>query len=173
MVMRRLLAIWLVVLLAACATPDPDSISGSSTDDSAQKQQDRIESQPLKHLLGRKLKPIPERPLDVRTRCRFHDVSGGRGSMDLQVSKAEVRRFSAEVSVPRQGICRFDMKGFRQTARLPNVVLSDEASGCVVRIWEQERNVTVAFNECRSKCSGDAYSYLWPIMVDTRNGRCS
>ena len=132
-----------------------------------------IESQPLKHLLGRKLKPIPDRALEVRTKCSFRDVAGGRGSMDLQVTKAEVRRFVAEVSIPKQGLCRFDMKNFQQTASLPNVVLTDAASGCVVRMWEQEKGVTVAFNACQAKCSGDAFSYLWPILVDTKNGRCS
>ena len=93
--------------------------------------------------------------------------------MDLHVTKAEVKRFVAEVNIPRQGLCRFDMKTFTQTARLPNVVLTDATSSCVVRMWEQEKGVTVAFNACQSKCGGDAFSYLWPILVDTRNGRCS
>jgi hypothetical protein len=93
--------------------------------------------------------------------------------MDLQVSKAEVKRFAAEVAIPKQGVCRFNFKNFQQTARLPNVVLTDAESACVVRMWEQEKGVTVAFNSCQSKCSGDAFSYLWPILVDTRNGRCS
>ena len=93
--------------------------------------------------------------------------------MDLQVSKAEVKRFTAEVSIPKQGVCRFSFKNFQQTAKLPNVVLTDAESACVVRMWEQEKGVTVSFNTCQSKCSGDAFSYLWPILVDTRNGRCS
>lgn len=93
--------------------------------------------------------------------------------MDLQVTKAEVRRFVAEVNIPKQGLCRFDMKNFQQTATMPNVVLTDSSSGCVVRMWEQEKGVTVAFNACQDKCSGDAFSYLWPILVDTKSGRCS
>jgi len=93
--------------------------------------------------------------------------------MDLHVTKAEVKRFIAEVSIPNQGLCRFDMKNFQQTTRLPNVVLTDEASGCVVRMWEQGKGVTVAFNSCAAQCSGDAFSYLWPILVDTKSGRCS
>ena len=137
------------------------------------KKPERIESQPLKYLRGRNLKPMPDKELNVKTRCRFRDVAGGRGSMDLQVSKAEVKRFTAEVSIPKQGLCRFDIKNFQQTAKLPNVVLTDTQSTCVVRMWEQEKGVTVAFNACESKCSGDAFSYLWPILVDTRNGRCS
>ena len=93
--------------------------------------------------------------------------------MDLQVGRAEVKRFVAQVNIPKQGACRFEMKNFEQTARLPNVVLTDRESGCVVSMWEQEKGLTVAFNACHAKCSGDAFSYLWPILVDTRNGRCS
>ena len=93
--------------------------------------------------------------------------------MDLLVTKAEVKRFVAQVNIPKQGVCRFEMKAFAQTAKLPNVVLTDPASGCVVSMWEQGKILTVAFNACQAMCSGDAFSYLWPILVDTRNGRCS
>ncbi|MFT3848722.1 MAG: hypothetical protein QM739_08585 [Propionivibrio sp.] len=165
----------IVLLLGACATPEPAVTPAATAPEKLPeaKKPERIESQPLKYLVGRNLKPMPEKALDVRTRCRFRDVQGGRGSMDLQVSKAEVKRFAAEVSIPKQGVCRFDFKNFHQTAKLPNVVLTDAQSTCVVRMWEQEKGVTVSFNACQSKCSGDAFSYLWPILVDTRNGRCS
>ena len=168
----------LTLVLGACAGPDkkPGPVA-----EPVQKEADvatpapatQIKSQPLKHLLGRKLKPIPDKALDVKAKCSFRDVAGGRGTMDLQVTKAEVKRFVAEVSIPKQGLCRFDMKNFQQTARLPNVVLTDESSGCVVRMWEQGKGVTVAFNACAAQCSGDAFSYLWPILVDTKSGRCS
>jgi hypothetical protein len=180
--MKRLHGAALAFLLGACATPvpipepvrvptpvEPEPVVAISKPPPAE----RIQSQPLKHLLGRPLKPIPDKALDLRTKCTFRDVAGGRGSMDLQVSKAEVKRFVAEVTIPKQGLCRFDLKNFQQTARLPIVVLSDAASGCVVRMWEQEKGVTVAFNSCQTQCTGDAFSYLWPILVDTRNGRCS
>lgn len=165
----------MALLLTACATPKPapEPTLATTEQTASEPKPERIQSQPLKHLLGRNLKPMPEKELNVRTRCRFRDVAGGNGSMDLQVAKAEVKRFTAEVSIPRQGICRFDFKNFQQTARMPNVVLTDEHSTCVVRMWEQEKGVTVSFNACQSKCSGDAFSYLWPILVDTRNGRCS
>lgn len=174
--MRSIQAMLMTFLVAACATHDPEPVpvtpEPASTDSNSQPAE-KIKSQPLRHLLGRSLKPMPDRELNVRTRCRFHDVAGGRGTMDLQVTKAEVKRFVAEVSIPKQGLCRFEMKNFHQTATLPNVVLTDDASGCVVRIWEQGKGVTVAFNACQSMCGGDAFSYLWPILVDTRNGRCS
>ena len=178
--MKRLHYVVLTALLASCATQEPatapeekkpEPAKVSSVDKTAP--HDKIESQPLKHLLGRKLKPIPDKELDVRTQCSFKDVQGGRGSMDLQVTKAEVKRFVAEVNIPKQGLCRFDMKQFKQTARMPNVVLTDRESACTVRMWEQEKGITVAFNSCQARCSGDAFSYLWPILVDTRNGRCA
>ena len=176
--MRQLFAALIVLLLAACASPPPvpapePVTEAPATSVPAPPPVARIRSQTLKYLAGRKLKPIPDHALEVRTRCNFRDVGGGQGKMDLQVSKAEVKRFVAEVTIPKQGQCRFDMKTFAQTGRLPNVVLTDRIDGCVVRMWEQGKDVTVAFNSCQAKCSGDAFSYLWPILVDTRNGRCS
>ncbi len=162
-----------VLLLGACASPEPLVLKPEAAAVAPAPRAERLKSQPLKHLRGRTLKPIPDKELEVRTRCRFHDVGGGRGTMDLQVSKAEVKRFVAEVNIPRHGMCRFELKNFAQTAKLPNVVLTDGASGCVVRMWEQEKGVTVAFNSCQSQCGGDAFSYLWPILVDTKSGRCS
>ena len=116
---------------------------------------------------------MPDKDLTVRTRCNFKDVQGGRGSMDLEVEKAAVKRFTAEIDIPKQGLCRFDMKNFQQTEKLPTVVLTDKASSCVVRMWEQGKGVTVAFNGCQANCAGDAFSYLWPVLVDARSGRCS
>ena len=177
--MRLIRALLPAVLLAGCAAPpapepEPSApVAAAATDVADPPARERIKSQPLKHLLGRNLKPIPDKALDVRTKCNFRDVAGGRGSMDLQVSKAEVKRFVAQVSIPKQGVCRFEMAHFEQTARLPTVVLTDQATGCVVSMWEQDKNLTIAFNACQAKCGGDAFSYLWPILVDTRNGRCS
>lgn len=162
-----------LLLLGACTSPEPIRESPKPEAAPVLPRTERLKSQPLKHLLGRSIKPMPDKELEVRTRCNFRDVAGGRGKMDLQVSKAEVKRFVAEVNIPKQGMCRFDMKNFEQTAKLPNVVLTDGTSGCVVRMWEQEKGVTVAFNGCQSQCGGDAYSYLWPILVDTKSGRCS
>ncbi len=174
---RNLSCVALAFLLASCATPEPapedkEPPLAAATGSEKTQRPEKIQSQPLKHLAGRKLKPIPDKELNVRTKCSFKDVQGGPGSMDLQVVKAEVKRFVAEINIPKQGSCRFDMKHFEQTARMPNVVLRDKGSTCTVRMWEQEKGVTVAFNGCQAKCSGDAFSYLWPILVDTRSGRC-
>ena len=99
--MRLVHVIPLVLLLGACAVPEPAPAPASEADNPSQPVE-RIKSQPLKHLVGRTLKPIPDKELEIRTKCSFRDVAGGRGSMDLQVSKAEVKRFVAEVSIPRR-----------------------------------------------------------------------
>ena len=175
---RNISCVALACLLASCATPEPapedkEPLPAKPAVSEKAQRPEKIQSQPLKHLAGRKLKPIPDKELDVRTKCSFKDVQGGLGSMDLQVIKADVKRFVAEVNIPKQGSCHFDMKHFEQIARMPNVVLRDKTSACTVRMWEQEKGVTVAFNGCQAKCSGDAFSYLWPILVDTRSGRCA
>jgi hypothetical protein len=171
--MRLIYSVPLALLFGACATPEQKPVPGDPPASVPSPEPERIKSQPLKHLVGRTLKPIPDRALEVRAKCGFRNLSGGRGMLDLQVTKADVKRFIAEVNIPKQGLCRFDLRNFQQTALLPNVVLTDAASGCVVHMWEQEKSVTVAFNACQSMCAGDAFSYLWPIVVDTRNGRCS
>lgn len=176
--MRRICAATLILLLGACATPAPPPEVPAPAPVVLEKPVvERMRSQPLKHLLNRNLKPMPVQALNVRTKCAFRDAVGTRGKMDLQVKNAEVQRFTAEVNIPQHGVCRFDMKNFSQIASLPSVQLADSASGCSVRMWSQElgqeKSVAVAFTGCETQCSGDSFSYLWPILVDTRNGRCS
>ena len=117
--------------------------------------------------------PIPVRALNVKTDCSYRDETGTSGTLKLDVAAARVRAFEARITYPQHGICHFALKDFRQTKEMPAIELSQTNGSCVVRMWEQEKGVTVAFNACESKCSGDAFNYLWPILVDTRNGRCS
>jgi len=169
----RLLALAAASLLGACAGPAPEPVPPSPPPAPAKVEKPVIESQPLKHLLGRNLKPMPIRPLNVKTRCTFRDeVTGARGRLDLQVREDEVRRFAAEVRIPKHGTCRFDMKQFGQPRERHPVTLTGAGSSCAVRIWEQERQVTVAFDQCTANCEGNAYEYLWPIFIDGKTGRC-
>lgn len=169
----RLSALGLILTLAACATPEPPPVPEPPPPPRVEKP--RMESQPLKHLKGRDIqamvKSIRVRPLNVKTRCSFRDeVTGTRGRLDLQVKEDEVRRFTAEVNIPKHGICRFDMKDFDQAKAQHPVTLN--GGGCAVRMWEQGARVTVAFNECTAKCEGNAFEYLWPILIDNKTGRC-
>ncbi|WP_228273604.1 hypothetical protein [Rhodocyclus tenuis] len=166
----RLLAL-AALLLAACATPPVPPPAEPLPPEEVQAEE-AMRSQPLRHLLGRNLKPMPVQALNVRTRCSFRDEIGTRGKLDLHVSDAVVKRFAAEVNMPGKGSCRFDLKSFAQTEKLPTVLLTAAESGCKVRIWQQEKGVTVAFNGCAAQCTGDSFSYLWPILVDARSGRC-
>lgn len=163
----------LALLLAACAEAPPQGTPPAKAEATPE-----IKSQKLKYLEGRTLKPQPTRPLNVRSRCTHRDAVGTRTRLDMQVKDAEVKNFSAEVTIPRRGTCRFDLKNFTQKEKLPQVVLAaKDNSGCSVRMWEQDsgkqRQVTIAFNTCRAACDGDTFDYLWPILVDAKTGRCT
>ena len=173
---RRLASLvsWLVV--AGCRTPapvPPPPAAEIAAPEPVVETAPRWESQPLKYLAGRHLAPMPVQPLNIKANCSFRDPTGYRGHLDLRVKAADVERFSAEVTVPKKGVCRFDLKDFRQTETLPTVVLSRPEDACVVRMWAQEGKVTVAFHECRQQCSGESFEHLWPILADARTGRCS
>ena len=174
---RRGLAVLVVAALGGCATPEPPPAvppapAAAVVEPPAPEK--RFESQPLRHLANRKLAPIPDRPLNVRTRCNFRDHTGYRGRLDLRVDDSAVKRLSAEINVPRQGSCRFEMKDFLQAdKRLAVLAATREQDECKVRIWQQEGRVTVAFRDCSSYCSGESFDYVWPILVDTGTGKCS
>ncbi|HEX5802967.1 MAG TPA: hypothetical protein VFY24_08065 [Azospira sp.] len=176
--LARFVMLGWAILLGACATPEPPPPPPAPPPPAppAKVDKPRMESQPLKHLAGRNLKPMPIKPLNVKTRCTFRDeVTGTRGRLDLLVKEDEVKRFVAEVNIPKHGICRFNMKDFGQDKAKHPVTLhgTDKGgSGCAVRMWEQESRYTVAFNECAAKCEGNAYEYLWPILIDGKTGRC-
>lgn len=169
--LRRTMIWGATAALAGCAAPEPAPPAPEvRAPEPAPK---LLESQPLKHLANRKLAPLPDRPLNVKTRCRFKDPTGYGGQLDLQVRDDAVRRFHAEVSIPKRGSCRFDLKDFQQAAHRPVALEMAGDAHCVVRLWEQQGRVTVAFRDCSTQCSGDSFDYLWPILVDARTGKCS
>ena len=177
MTSRRLLVLALAVLAAGCAEkprqpePEPAPVPASDTMAAPEK---KMESQPLKYLAGRNLKPMATKPLNVKSKCSHKDAVGTHTKLDLLVKNAEVKTFAAQVNIPHRGICRFDLKNFEQTATLPQALLkAKDGSGCSVRMWEQGKEVTIAFNSCPQSCEGEAFSYLWPILVDAKSGRCA
>jgi len=160
--------------LAGCAEV-PEKPAAPEPEPTEQKtSKPRLESQPLKHLVGRKLTPQPTRPLNVRSSCSHRDGVGTRTRLDLQVKNAEVKVFSAEIDIAKRGVCRFNSKQFVQREKLPQVLLAArDGSGCTVRMWEQGARTTIAFSACAAACENGSFDYLWPIMVETRSGRCS
>lgn len=148
-----LAAVVAALLASACATPALFPEGGTEA------------SRP-----GGRLKPMPIRPLDMKTDCRFKDEAGYGASTAFDVSYAEVKSFAATVDIPNRGSCRFDGE-FAQVKRTPHVELRAR-DGCTVSLWEQGEQVTVAFNNCASRCTRGAFDYVWPIIIDRRSGQC-
>lgn len=173
----RHIILLLAVLVSACATPEPPPPAAVAAPTPKPEPVAKPVAHPpnakLKHLANRKLEAIPDRPLNAKATCSFRDHLGYRGNLKLDVKEANVKRFAANVTIPKRGICKFDLAKFRQTEAYPNVVLTSIESPCKVNLWEQSTEVTVAFRDCRAECSGDSVDYLWPILVDNRKGRCS
>ena len=172
-------ALMTMLLLGACVAPPPmpEPPQSESEPEAAQPTlaTDRVapkapRSSPPK---STKPRPIPTRALNVATNCNFRDETGYNGRLKLSIEKAKIQAFEATVNVPQHGACRFDLKNFRQTRELPTVELSHLRDKCVVRVWEQGERVTVAFQDCRTHCSGNAWEHLWPILNDTRDGSCA
>lgn len=165
------------LLLGACATPPaPEPLQRAGEPEAAQvpiaagrAPKPSSSSAPKSN----KPRPIPTRALNVATNCNFRDETGYNGRLKLSIEKARIQAFEAMVNIPRQGACRFDLKNFRQTRELPTVELTHLRDRCVVRVWEQGERITVAFQDCRKHCSGNAWEHLWPILNDTRDGSCA
>ena len=168
-------AAWLLsaLLAAGCAETGryTESAPGSASTATAEQ---KIESQPLKYLKNRTIKPQPTRPLNARAKCAGKDGIGNPTRLDLMVKEAEVKSFVAQVSMKEHGTCRFNLQDFEQTEKMPQPLLVHKReSGCSVRMWEQGSKVMVGFSGCQKSCEGDAFSYLWPIMVEAKSGRCA
>ena len=162
----KLAATFAAVLLGACAAPEkaPPSAEAATKGPVAAAQPAAKPPKPG---------PIPVRPLNIKTDCSFRDETGYNGALKLDVAEAKVKAFEAQVNIPKRGACRFDLKDFRQTKELPAIELSQARGRCIVRVWEQGERVTVAFQQCEKMCSGNSYSYLWPILNDRRKGSCA
>lgn len=154
--------------LSACQTPPVSEQPAEPVADSG------FSSRPLKHWDTLKnLKPMPEKPLTVSSQCVRKDELGTLTRLKLKVKDSTVSTFSANIEMPQKGRCQFDLKDFRQTAKLPQVILTHrEHQDCTVRMWSQERQVTITYNACAQACSGSGFDYLWPTLVDSRSGRC-
>lgn len=175
--MRRSWAILAVLVAAGCAEvdkqPEPAAVEAAPDSPSSAATPPSFKSDTLKYLAKRQIKPQPTRPLNVKSTCAHKDAIGTVTRLDLLVKEAEVKTFSAEVSIKGYGTCRFNLQEFDQVEKLPQALLKHKSeAGCSVRMWEQGPKVTVAFNSCPKACEGDAFSYLWPIMVEAKSGRC-
>jgi hypothetical protein len=167
-------AAWLLLplLAAGCAELGKQAESGPESGSTVTSEQ-KIESQPLKYLKNRSIKPQPTRPLNVRAKCSTRDAIGTTRRLDLMVKEASVQTFDAQVTMKEYGACRFNLRDFEQIEKMPQALLRHrQESGCTVRMWEQGNKVTIAFDNCPKSCEGDAFSYLWPLIVEGKSGRC-
>jgi hypothetical protein len=132
-----------------------------------------MRSDTLNYLAKRRISPQVTRPLDVRSRCHHKDEVGTITQLDVLVSSAEVKTLAAQVTMKDHGRCRFDLDHFVQVERLPQALLRHKKDqGCTIRLWEEGDKVTIAFSGCAQSCEGDAFSYLWPILIEAKSGRC-
>ena len=166
-------AIWLVLLLLAAGCAEMSGPEAGRSEASTASGEQKIESQPLKYLKNRNLKPQPTRPLNVSAKCSTKDAIGTVRRLDLLVKEASVQTFDAQVTMKEYGACRFNLRDFEQVEKMPQALLRHrQESGCTVRMWEQGNKVTIAFDNCPKSCDGDAFSYLWPLIVEGKSGRC-
>ncbi|MGB2902883.1 MAG: hypothetical protein WBJ68_12875 [Candidatus Dechloromonas phosphoritropha] len=172
--MKPMWAVWLLALLlvAGCAETGKQAESGSAGGSTATGEQ-KIESQPLKYLKNRTIKPQATRPLNARAKCSTKDAIGTTRRLDLLVKESSVQTFNARMTMKGHGACHFDLREFEQVEKMPQALLRHrQETECTVIMWEQGNNVTIAFNNCPKSCDGDAFSYLWPLIVEGKSGRC-
>jgi hypothetical protein len=170
----------LVVVLAAAGCAEVGKQPKVVADDEpvvekpvAESTEPKLKNSTLKYLANRNLKPQPTRPLNVRSRCTHRDAIGTQTRLELLVKEAQVKTFAAQVSMKGHGTCRFDLNEFEQVEKMPQALLRHKKeSDCLVRMWEQGPKVTIAFNSCPKSCDGQAFDYLWPIMVEAKSGQC-
>ena len=168
------ITILVLTLLAGCATKEPAvAPKPASVPAPEAKKPPAGEPEVYSRLAGRKIKPLPVKPITVKADCSFRDPTGYGGRLNLHVESSRVRQLQADLQVPKRGNCTFDLKDFRQTANEPAVTLAAASGRCVVHLWEQEGRITVAFNSCKDRCQGDSFDYVWPILVNPKSGSCS
>lgn len=166
-------AIWLLLPLLASGCAEMSGPETGRSEASTATGEQKIESQPLKYLKNRTIKPQATRPLNVRAKCSTRDAVGTVRRLDLLVKEASVQTFDAQVTMKEHGACRFNLREFEQIEKMPQALLRHrQEAGCTVRMWEQGSNVTIAFNNCPKSCDGDAFTYLWPLIVEGKSGRC-
>jgi hypothetical protein len=125
-------------------------------------------------LAKRGIKPHEIGPINVKSQCSHVDETGTVTRLALLVDEGNVKNFEADVLIKGRGRCRFSLADFRQETRSPNALLrQSKHPDCTVRMWqEQNEKITVAFSSCPRACEGNAFEYLWPILVETRTGQC-
>jgi hypothetical protein len=158
---------FVTVLLAGCAGPGPIPETPPPTEEAAPPEP---AAEVCSKLTGRCYKRNEDEPITIKTDCSFHDPSGYGAKLKLAVDNSQVGDLEVEIQTKR-GKCNFALKDFEQTEKEPSIVLSAKRGSCVVRIWEQDDKVSVAFGNCKDRCQKDSFDYVWPIIIDANTGK--
>ena len=116
--------------------------------------------------------PTEARLRNAAVSCHYKDEGGVRGKVALLIDDFKVTRFTARIEMPNGGVCQFDAKKMAQRPFEQGIALQSTGDECVVRMWEQKHRITIAAYSCHKQCSKGSFSYLWPILMDTRIGTC-
>ena len=116
--------------------------------------------------------PTEPRLQNAAVSCNYKDEGGVRGKVTLLVDDFKVTRFNARIEMPNGGLCQFDSKKMEQRPFEQGIAMQSTGDECVVRMWEQKHRITIAAYSCHKQCSKGSFSYLWPILMDTRIGTC-
>ncbi len=184
--MRRLPALILALLLTACAgSADRDAPAGPPEAQPATPPASAPGKSPVRITQGSgstisradKARILAQmqastRPITLERACSFRNETGYKGSTRVNIRNGEVIQLDTTYEIPDYGICRIEKAGFRQVATTPSIELR-HADGCTARIWTQGRQLTISYTRCAARCSRpEAFSYVWPVLIDQPSGRC-
>ncbi|MEN3110661.1 hypothetical protein ACFONG_02270 [Uliginosibacterium paludis] len=184
--MRRLSAWLMMLLLAACAgSAERGSPAGTADTPATKPPASTPDKSPVRITQGSastisradKQRILAQmqasaRPITLERACSFHNETGYKGSTRVNIRNGEVVELATTYEIPDYGICRIEKAGFRQVASTPSIELR-HADGCTARIWTQGRQLTISYTRCAARCSRpEAFSYVWPVLIDQPSGRC-
>lgn len=113
-------------------------------------------------------KPIG--PVSVSGDCEQRDEMGHYDKITIDVKDNVVNKLDWTAK-PRGRSCRFELKSFTQVSSTPTANLQHKKDkNCHVFVWQDERYITVATNNCRKVCSQN--DRLLPVLLNPKTGAC-
>ena len=113
-------------------------------------------------------KPIG--PVTVNGSCEQRDDMGYSDKINVVVKDNVVSALDWTAR-PRGSACRFLLKNFTQVSSTPIANLQHKKDKkCHIFVWQDERHITVATNNCRKVCGQN--DRLLPVLLDPNTGSC-
>ena len=156
--------------LRACAETSPEAWRNRPTGGSTATGEQKIESQPLKYLKNRNDQAAGDPSLNVPRQMRDR-MRSEPDHLNLMVREAQVQTFSAQVSIPQArdlplSISRISTDRHPASGRCSKATAPHVPSACGNRAGSHHR-----LQQLPQVLRGEAFSYLWPILVDAKTGR--